>query len=101
MEKIIQKKNGYCDYLALHNSDDLFDEIDYCPRSLTCDEVICLLNKLSSDCIAYGDKLNKFIAAYPELDWNRYFYSVSLDLSKALKRSNSKLKLKSYEDTLV
>lgn len=101
MEKIIQKKNGYCDYLALHNSDDLFDEVAYCPRSLTGDEIICLLSKLSLDCIDYGDKLNNFVKKYPDLDWNRYFYSVCRDLSKVLRSADSKLRLKSYEDTLI
>lgn len=101
MEKIIQKKNGYCDYMACHEGVIDFDCVDYCPRHLTGDEIMLLLDKLSEDCFSFGQKLKDFISENPDLDWRSYFYGYSRDLSSALSNANNRLRLKYTEETLV
>lgn len=101
MDTITQKKKGCCDFLSENDKKLNFDEIAYCPRYLSSDEIRILLDYLGCSLQEFGADLQSFVLNYPDLNWRDYFYSYGRDLHRVLRNSKRRLKLRRYEETLV
>jgi len=77
------------------------DVVADCPRFLSEDDIILLLDSLGNDLTEFGQELTSFIHEHNDINFENYFLSHYRKIRNSLRIAKKDLKIRHQDDILV